>query len=231
MDRFGGSQGASPAVVGPPRLPFADRRAAGRDLAGRLGRWADEGDLVVLGLPRGGVPVAGEVARMLDAPLDVFVVRKLGVPGHEELALGAVASGGVRVLNDEVVATFGVSDADLALLTARARREVAAREIAYREGAPALAPTGRAAVLVDDGLATGASMRAAIAALRTARPRLIVVAVPVAPSEVCRSLRGDADGVVCAATPDPFSAVGLWYRDFRPVTADEVREVLRQTRR
>lgn len=230
MDGFGGSQIAGSAVARPPRLPFRDRRAAGRELAGRLGRWADEAGLLILGLPRGGVPVAGEVARLLGAPLDVFVVRKLGVPGHEELALGAVASGGVRVLNDEVLDTFGVSPADLDAITQRALREVEAREAAYRQDVPALPPAGRAAVLVDDGLATGASMRAAIAALRMAVPRLVVVAVPVAPVEVCRHLRGEADAVVCAATPNPFSAVGLWYDDFTPVLADEVRDVLRRSR-
>jgi putative phosphoribosyl transferase len=210
-----------------PALPFADRRAAGRDLAARLGRWAAERDLLVLGLPRGGVPVASEVAVVHRAPLDVLLVRKLGVPGHEELALGAVASGGARALNRSVLAAFGISPQAVETITARAVQDIRAREAAYREGVPALSPAGRAVVLVDDGLATGATMRAAVAAMRAADARHVVVAVPVAPGDVCAALGAEADDVVCAATPEPFTAVGLWYRDFTPVQPDEVRRLLR----
>lgn len=217
--------------MGPaPRLPYADRRAAGRELASRLGRWAGAPGPLVLGLPRGGVPVAAEVARALEAPLDVFLVRKLGVPGHEELAMGAVASGGARVLNEPVLAAFGVGRRAVEAITQEAMRDIRSRELAYREGVPEVSPSGRTVLLVDDGLATGASMRAAIAAIRTAGPRRVVVAVPVAPAEVCADLRSEADDVVCAATPEPFQAVGLWYRDFTPVTAEEVRRLLRESR-
>ncbi len=212
-----------------PALPYADRRTAGRELAARLGRWASEPDLLVLGLARGGVPVAGEVARVHGAPLEVFVVRKLGVPGHEELALGAVASGGARVLNQSVLTAFRISRPRLESIADRALRDVHAHEAAYREGAPGLSAAGRTVVLVDDGLATGATMRAAAAAVHAAGPRHVVVAVPVAPAEVCEELRTDADDVICAATPEPFNAVSLWYRDFAPVSTDEVRRVLRES--
>jgi predicted phosphoribosyltransferase len=217
-------------VSAQPPVPFADRRAAGRDLAGRIGRWAEEPDLLVLALPRGGLPVAAEVARAHRAPLDVFVVRKLGVPGHEELALGAVASGGVRAINRSVVDAFGITREAVEAITALAMREIAARETAYREGAPALSPAGRTVLLVDDGLATGATMRAAIAAVRSTGPRHVVVAVPVAPPDVCAGLLSVADDVICAATPDPFGAVGLWYHDFAPVSAAVVREILERGR-
>jgi putative phosphoribosyl transferase len=232
MDVFGTSDGGRERAVArtPGSLPYADRDAAGRELAARLGRWAGEPDLLVLGLPRGGVPVAAEVARALSAPLDVFLVRKLGVPGHEELALGAVASGGTRVLNEPVLAAFGIPRGDVQTITELAMRDIRSRELAYREGMPALSAAGRTVVLVDDGLATGATMRAAIAALRAVGPRRVVVAVPVAPADVCARLRGEADDVVCAATPEPFNAVGLWYRDFRPVTSEEVRQLLRESR-
>jgi putative phosphoribosyl transferase len=229
MDMFSHSRrGAKVAVHRPPRLPFANRRAAGRDLAIRLGRWASAPDPLVLGLPRGGVPVAAEVARILGAPLDVFVVRKLGVPGREELALGAVASGGARVLNRQVLAAFGVSAGDVEAITARALADVRDREAAYRAaGRAPLSPAGRTAILVDDGLATGATMRAAVHAVRAVGPARVVVAVPVAPLEVCVALRAEADDAVCAATPEPFGAVGRWYADFHPVSADEVRDALR----
>lgn len=209
------------------RLPFADRRAAGRELARRLERYAGREDVVVLGLPRGGVPVAYEVAKALRVPLDVFLVRKLGVPGREELAMGAVASGGARVLNQSVLEGFGVTAPDLEARTARALEEVRERESAYREGRPPLPLRGRVAILVDDGLATGASMRAAIAALRSHEPGAVVVAVPVAPAEVCQRLGARADEVVCLATPEPFEAVGLWYEDFGPVSTAEARNLLR----
>lgn len=210
-----------------PRLPYADRRAAGRQLAMRLTRYAGHPDLLVLGLPRGGVPVAYEVANALGAPCDVFGVRKLGVPGHEELALGAVASGGARTINASVVQSFGISKATIEEITSEALEQLAERELVYREGIEPLRPGGKTVILVDDGLATGATMRAAIAALRSMDPRWIVVAVPVAPSEVCARMRLEADDVVCGAQPEPFSAVGLWYEDFAPVSTEEVRHLLR----
>ena len=223
--------GATAERMPAPQLPFADRQAAGRELAGRLRRWAGEPNLLVLGLPRGGVPVAYEVAGALGAPLDVFLVRKLGVPGHQELAMGAVASGGVRVLNEQVLRDFGVSQARVEAVTERAMEDIRAREMVYRDGAPPLPVAGRTAVLVDDGLATGASMRAAVAALRAAGPARVVVAVPVAPADTCARLRREVDDVICAATPEPFAAVGLWYRDFTPVATEEVRRLLHEARR
>lgn len=214
-----------------PRLPYADRRAAGRQLAMRLARYAGEPDLLVLGLPRGGVPVAFEVANELGAPFDVFGVRKLGVPGHEELALGAVASGGVRAINRSVVDSFGISPAAIEAITAEALELLEERERLYRGDREPLSAAGRTVLLVDDGLATGASMRAAVAALRSVAPKWIAVAVPVAPSDVCARLRREADDVVCAAQPEPFAAVGLWYEDFTPVSTEEVRHLLNLGRR
>jgi putative phosphoribosyl transferase len=180
----------------------------------------------VLGLPRGGVPVAFEVARFLGAPLDVFVVRKLGVPGHRELAMGALASGGVRVLNEDVLVAAQLNAAEVEEATRRELAELERQERELRAGRAALEVEGRAAILVDDGLATGATMRAAIAALRQRQVAWITVAVPVAPPETCASLRGEVDEVVCTLTPDPFTAVGLWYRDFAPVSDQEVRALL-----
>ncbi len=213
------------------RLPFPDRRAAGRQLAVRLGHHAGRDDVLVLGLPRGGVPVASEIALALEAPLDVFVVRKVGVPGHEELALGAVASGGARVLNDSVVRAYGFRRREVDALADRSLQEVLRLERAYREGVESVPRAGRTVIVVDDGLATGATMRAVLAALRGERPARLVAAVPVAPVGVCLSLHGEADEVVCAATPEPFRAVGLWYRDFAPVAAEEVGQLLRRNRR
>ena len=205
---------------------FADRIHAGRVLAGVLRSRGIEGDAVVLGLARGGVPVAAEVARGLDLPLDVFVVRKIGVPGHEELALGAIASGGVRVLNLDVLSAIAVPDEVIEDLTAREREELERREREYRDGGTAVDVRGRAAILVDDGLATGSSMRAAVAALRRRDAGRIVVAVPVAPPAACAELERSADEVVCARTPEPFMAVGAWYDDFRQVTDEDVRRLL-----
>ena len=205
---------------------FADRHEAGRRLAEHLGRYAGRDDVVVLGLPRGGVPVAYEVARALGAPLDVFLVRKLGVPGHEELAMGAIASGGVRVLNDDVLAATRVTDKAVEAVAARELERLQDQERAYRGDRPPLDVRGRVAILVDDGLATGASMRAAVEALRDRGAGSIVVAVPTAPTETCEALREEVDDVVCAQTPDPFMAVGLWYRDFAPVSDAEVAELL-----
>ena len=208
------------------RLRFEDRRDAGRRLADQLGHYAGRQDVVVLGLPRGGVPVAFEVARALEAPLDVFLVRKLGVPGHEELAMGAIASGGVRVLNADVISGAGLSDAQIEAVSLRELEQLERQERAYRGDRAPIDVTGRTAILVDDGLATGATMRAAVAALRDRGAGVIVVAVPTAPSETCAALRREVDEVVCAHTPDPFMAVGLWYRDFAPVGDQEVADLL-----
>jgi len=208
------------------RRRFEDRSDAGRELAQSLGKYAGRGDLVVLGLPRGGVPVAFEVARALAAPLDVFLVRKLGVPGHEELAMGAIASGGTRVLNDDVVAATGADRAQIEQVAARELEQLRRQELAYRGDKPPLDVRGLVAILVDDGLATGATMRAAVSALRDRGAGAIVVAVPIAPPETCEALRHEVDEVVCARTPDPFTAVGIWYRDFTPVGDEQVRELL-----
>jgi predicted phosphoribosyltransferase len=208
-------------------LRFADRRDGGRLLAQQLGRYAHRPDVVVLGLPRGGMPVAAEVASVLDAPLDVFLVGKLGVPGHEELAMGAIASGGVRVLNDDVVRAVGIPEREVEAVAAREFETLEARERAYRGDRDPVELRGRTAILVDDGLATGATMRAAISALKGLGVAEIVVAVPTAPRETCEALRSEVDDVVCATTPEPFTAVGLWYRDFAPVSDEQVSELLR----
>jgi predicted phosphoribosyltransferase len=213
-------------VGGVFKVIYPDRREAGRELAARLAAYANRPDLLVLALPRGGVPVAYEVAEALGAPLDVFLVRKLGVPGYEELAMGAIASGGVRVVNDVVVQSVGVSEAEIDAAAAREQRELARREATYRGGRPPVDVEGRTVILVDDGLATGSTMRAAVAALRARRPARLVVAVPVGSSDTCRDLDAEADDVVCARTPEPFFAVGAWYDDFSQTTDDEVRELL-----
>jgi len=205
---------------------FRDRREAGRVLAQELAAYARRPDVVVLALPRGGVPVAYEVARALGAPLDVFLVRKLGVPGHEELAMGAVATGGVRVLNDQVVRALGIPPDVIDMVAAWEQQELARRERLYRGDRPPPDVKGRTVVLVDDGLATGATMRAALAALRQQQPARRVVAVPTAAAQTCDALRTEADDVVCATTPEPFDAVGFWYEDFSQTTDDEVRELL-----
>jgi predicted phosphoribosyltransferase len=209
---------------------FADRREAGRELAGRLRTYARRRGVVVLGLPRGGLPVAYEVARALEAPLDVFVVRKLGVPGHEELAFGAIASGGVRVLNDDVIAAVGLGDAEIEAVTEREARELARRERLYRGEREPIDIRGGTAVLVDDGLATGASMRAAVAAVRQHGAAHVVVAVPTAAAQTCAELGAAVDDIVCARTPARFVAVGFHYRDFRPTSDEEVRTLLDQAR-
>jgi erythromycin esterase-like protein/predicted phosphoribosyltransferase len=206
---------------------FRDRREAGRVLAGLLEHDRGRPDVVVLGLPRGGVPVAYEVATALGAPLDVFLVRKLGVPGHEEVAMGAIASGGTLVLNEDVVRGLGVRPEVVQQVAEREGRELLRREQAYRQGRPAPQLAGRTVILVDDGLATGASMRAAIQALRQHRPGRIVVAVPAAPESTCRELEALVDEAVCATTPSPFLAVGQSYWDFTQTTDEEVRDLLR----
>ncbi|MGZ4108930.1 MAG: erythromycin esterase family protein [Actinomycetota bacterium] len=210
---------------------FRDRRDAGRTLANLLQRYRDRHDVVVLALPRGGVPVAYEVASALEAPLDVFLVRKLGVPGHDELAMGAIASGGVVVLNEDVVRGLGIPAETIEAVAEREGRELERRERAYRDGRPMPDVAGRTVILVDDGLATGSSMRAAIVALRERRPARIVVAVPAAPESTCRELRVEVDEVVCATTPSPFYAVGQSYWEFDQVTDEEVRELLEAARR
>jgi putative phosphoribosyl transferase len=208
------------------RIGFADRRTAGAVLAYRLKQFAGRGDVVVLALPRGGVPIGYEVARVLGAPLDVFVVRKLGLPGHPELAMGAIASGDVRVLNEDVLDSYPVSRAAIDAVTRTERLELERRERAYRDGRPLVPVQGRIAILVDDGLATGSTMWAAVVAVRRLQPARVVVAVPVGARETCEALRKVADDVVCALTPEPFQAVGLWYVDFSQTTDDEVRQLL-----
>lgn len=205
---------------------FRDRVEAGRALALRLQSYARRADVLVLALPRGGVPVAYEVAEALDAPLDVFLVRKLGVPGHEELAMGALASGGVRLLNESVVRQLGISPAAIDAVAENEQRELERRERLYRGGRPAPNVRDRTVILVDDGLATGSSMRAAAAALRRLHPARIVVAVPIAAESTCAEFRHEVDEVICAATPEPFYSVGQWYVDFRQTTDEEVRELL-----
>jgi len=205
---------------------FRDRTEAGQLLAEQLTAYAGRPDVLVLALPRGGVPVASEVARALGAPLDVFVVRKLGVPGHEELAMGAIASGGVCMLDDDVVLALRIPRRVIEAVAARELRELERRERAYRGDRPAPEVRGRTVILVDDGLATGSTMRAAVAALRRLGPARIVVAVPTAAPATCEEFRHEADECVCDITPDPFYAVGLWYEDFSQTTDDEVRELL-----
>jgi predicted phosphoribosyltransferase len=206
---------------------FSDRREAGRRLAARLAGYRGRADVTVLALPRGGIPVGYEVARALGAPLDVFVVRKLGVPGQEELAMGAVASGGAVSINASVAAALDIPREKLAELVEAEAAEVAARDQLYREGRPPLPLAGRTLLVVDDGLATGATMRAALLALRRLAPARVVVAVPVAPAEVCDEMAELADEVVCLETPEPYFAVGQFYRDFSETTNDEVRHLLR----
>lgn len=205
---------------------FRDRADAGRMLAARLAAYAYRPDVLVLALPRGGVPVGYEVARALGTPLDVYIVRKLGVPGYEELAMGAIATGGAPVLNQEVVNSLHIPPSIIEAVAAREQRELERREHLYRGNRPPPEVRGRTVILVDDGLATGATMRAAIAALRRQQPARLVVAVPVASRETCDALRPEVDEVVCAMTPEPFHAVGLWYEDFAPTTDDEVRDLL-----
>jgi putative phosphoribosyl transferase len=207
---------------------FKDRRDAGRKLAPRLPHYADRKDVVVLALPRGGVPVGYEVAKKLNAPLDVFLVRKLGVPGHEELAMGAIASGGVRVVNEDLVKYLGIPGEVIDGITAVEQRELERRELAYRDNRPRPDVKDRVVILIDDGLATGSTMRAAAESLRQQEPRRIVVAVPVASPETCKEFRSEVDEIVCAVTPEYFQGVGLWYEDFSQTSDEEVRELLKR---
>ena len=208
------------------RPGFADRRQAGAVLGDSLKHFAGRSDVVVLALPRGGVPVGYEVARALGALLDVFVVRKLGLPGHPELAMGAIASGDVRVLNEDVLESYPVSRAAIDAVTRTERLELERRERAYRDGRPLVPIQGRVVILVDDGLATGSTMWAAVVAVRRLQPARVVVAVPIGARETCEALRKIADEVVCALMPEPFRAVGHWYVDFSQTTDEEVRQLL-----
>lgn len=210
---------------------FKDRMEAGRRLAEELGAYAGLDDVLVLGLPRGGVPVAFEVARELDAPLDVFVVRKLGVPGHEELAMGAVASGGIRFVDEALTSELGISEDVVARTAAEEQEELQRRERAYRGTRAEAKVAGRVVIVVDDGLATGSSMQAALLALRAQDPERLVVAVPVGASAVCDAFRDTDTEVVCPLTPDPLRSVGLWYDDFSPTSDEEVRELLDRAER
>jgi predicted phosphoribosyltransferase len=209
-------------------FPFRDRTEAGRLLAETLREYANRNDVVVLALPRGGVPVGFEVAKALNAPLDVFVVRKLGLPGQEELAMGAIASGGARVLNRDLIRALGIPDQVLEQVTQEEQRELERREREYRDGRPPVDVRGKTAILVDDGLATGSSMRVAVLALKQKQPAQIVVAVPVAPRDSCVELESVADKVICAVTPEPFWGVGQWYADFSQTSDEEVRDLLRR---
>ena len=207
-------------------MVFKDRVDAGRQLTQKLSKYQGRQDVVVLALPRGGVPVAAEVARGLGAPLDVFLVRKLGVPGHPELAMGAIAEGGIEVLSDHLIHDLGIPHSAVEHVAVRERLELDRRDVLYRQGRPRPQVRGRVVIVIDDGLATGASMQAAVASLRTLDPARIVVAVPVGATDTCERLRGEADEVVCLAAPEPFQAVGLWYQRFDETTDEEVRQLL-----
>lgn len=206
--------------------PYRDRAEAGRCLAEELVDYVDRPDVLVLALPRGGVPVAYEVARALNAPLDVILVRKLGVPGHEELAMGAIASGGTRLLNESVVRALRIKPEIIDQVAQTEQAELERREREYRDDRPQPDVRGKTIIVIDDGLATGASMRAAVVAIRRRRPARLIVAVPVAAASTCEEFRCEVDEVVCAFTPEPFHAVGLWYEDFSQTTDEEVRNLL-----
>jgi putative phosphoribosyl transferase len=205
---------------------FENRAHAGRRLADKLTAYRNRNDVIVLALPRGGVPVAYEVARELDAPLDIFLVRKLGVPGQEELAMGAIASGEVRIINQDVVDSLGISPETIDSVARAEARELERREDSYRGDRSPRDVHACTVILVDDGLATGASMAAAVAGLRELHPAAIVIAVPIASAEACAAFEHQVDAIVCAETPRPFRAVGIWYEDFSQTTDEEVRELL-----
>lgn len=208
------------------KKPLKDRTEAGRLLGEKLAAYSDRDDVVVLGLPRGGVPVAFEIAKRLNAPLDVFIVRKLGVPWQEELAMGAIASGSVRVLNNDVVKAYQISDEEIASVQAKEQKELERREQAYRGGRPVPDVRGRTVILVDNGIATGTTMRAGLAALRKLQPARIVVAVAVAPQSTYEELKAEADEVFCLLTPEMFFAISMWYERFEQTTDEEVRDLL-----
>jgi putative phosphoribosyl transferase len=207
---------------------FANRREAGVELAPMLRKYGGRDDVVVLALPRGGVPVAFEIAEALDAPLDIFVVRKLGMPGRQEFAMGAIASGGIRVLSDDVIRWYRIPEAAVEAVARQELAELERREQEYRRGRPLLDLQDRIVILVDDGLATGSTMRAAVRAVREHKPARVVVAVPVGAPETCEEFADITDETVCARTPEPFSAVGFWYHDFSQTTDDEVRALLEE---
>lgn len=209
-------------------MKFKDRTEAGQVLARKLAAYANHEDVVVLALPRGGVPVAFEIATALNVPLDVFLVRKLGVPGQSELAMGAIANGGVRVLNQDIVRSLRLSDAVIDKVAAQEQQELERRERLYRDDRPLPLLHERTVIIVDDGLATGATMRAAIEAIRQQQPARIVVAVPISSPETCRDLAVEVDEIICVETPQPFCSVGLWYEDFPQTTDEEVRNLLKQ---
>lgn len=212
-------------------MQFANRTSAGRVLAKKLEEYANRSDVIVLALPRGGVPVGYEVARALNAPLDVFMVRKLGVPGYEELAMGAIASGNVRVLNESLIRDLGIGDGWIERIAAREQRELDRREQLYRGSAPPLELSKRTVIIVDDGLATGATMRAAVNALKNLGPAKIIVATPVAAHETCESFKRDVDSTcVCVLSPEPFDGVGRWYQDFSQTTDEEVCDLLKHAK-
>ena len=208
------------------KIPFRDRSEAGRYLADALRHYAGKPNLLVLALPRGGVPVAYQVARALHAPLDLMLVRKLGVPGYEELAMGAIAAGGIRVISNDVVRTLAIPDRAIAAAAANEEHELERRDRAYRGSRPPPEVEGKVVILIDDGLATGSTMRAAVAALRTQQPERLVLAVPLAPAESCEALRPEVDEIVCGFSPDPFLAVGQGYENFSQITDEEVRTLL-----
>jgi putative phosphoribosyl transferase len=208
------------------RLPFKNRSEAGRLLAEALKSYGGHTDVLILALPRGGLPVAFEVAQVLGAPLDLMLVRKLGVPGQEELAMGAIATGGIKFLNQEFVKRLKIPEIALEAVASRERKELERREQAYRGDRPVPEIGNRRVILVDDGLATGATMRAAVLALRQQQPAKIIIGVPVAPPDTVEELRREADEVICLATPEPFFAIGEWYMDFSQTSDEEVRELL-----
>lgn len=207
-------------------IRFSNREQAGQYLAERLSQYAKAPDSIVLGLPRGGVVVASEVARKLELPLDVFLVRKLGVPGYEELAMGAIATGGIRVMNKDVLRQINISESAIEAATRREERELVRREKAYRGNRPRLDVKDLTVILVDDGLATGSTMRAAVTALRRQGPKRLVVAVPTAAPDTCDEFRAEVDEIICGMTPTPFYAVGYWYEDFSQTTDEEVQRLL-----
>lgn len=212
-------------------IPFRDRRDAGKKLAQKLSAYAGRPDVLIVALPRGGVPVAYEVALALNASLDILIVRKLGLPGQEELAIGAIASGGIRILNGDIIRTLSIPEEVINFVVKREIEELQRREKLYKGNRPSLDVRDHTVILVDDGLATGASMRAAVAGLRTQHPARIVVAVPAAAPEVCDAFRSEVDELVCAITPEPFYGVGRWYKDFSQVTDAEVRVLLEEANR